>query len=292
MSTIGAALAEARGSGVARLDAQLLLAHLLGVGRAWLVAHDDAPLSDAQQHDYRALCRRAADGEPVAYLLGEREFHGLRLAVGPAVLVPRPDTETLVDWALERLAGTTDPTVLDLGTGSGAIALAIAHRAPRARVTAVDIDPAALAIARRNGTALGLAMEWLEGRWYAPVAGRRFGLIVANPPYLADDDPHLPGLRHEPRHALVAGDGGLADLAEIAAGAPAHLAPGGELLVEHGWEQADAVQALLHRHGFDGVETRRDIEGRPRCTGGRLHAASPRGSPGHRSGTPKDAREA
>jgi len=279
--TVASALREARALGLSRLDAQLLLAHVLGVRRTWLIAHDDAPIDPLQRERFAAASVRLADGEPLAYVTGEREFHGLSLKVTPAVLVPRPDTETLVDWALERLGSRTPgegpaaaPRVLDLGTGSGAIALALKHRHPAAQVTAVDRDPAALAVALRNAGRLGLDVEWLAGNWFEPVAGRSFDLVVSNPPYIADGDPHLAALQHEPRGALVAGHDGLADLARIAAAAGAHLLPGGWLMLEHGWEQGAAVQELLARHGFDQLETRHDLENRPRCTAGRRIATN------------------
>lgn len=261
------ALARAREAGVARLDAQLLLGHHLRRDRAWLLAHDDAPLGDVQAAFEAALARRAA-GVPLAYLVGEREFRGLPLAVSPAVLVPRPETEGLVEWALELAA--PEATVVDLGTGSGAIALAFAQARPRARVAATDASADALAVARGNAQRLGLAVEFLHGDWWQPLAGRRFDLVLSNPPYIAGDDPHLAALAHEPRAALTPEGDGLAALRTIVAGAPAHLAPGGWLLLEHGFEQAPAVQALLAAAGFGALATRLDLAGLPRCTGGRL----------------------
>ena len=192
--TVAAALRAARAAGIERLDARLLLAFALERTPSWLMAHDDAPLGPGAQARYDGLLRRRADGEPLAYLVGHKEFHGLELTVTPDVLVPRPDTETLVDWALECLDDTAPARVLDLGTGSGAIALALAHRRPRARVTAVDASAQALAVAAGNGERLGLGVEWLEGDWFAPLGGRRFELICANPPYVADGDPHLAAL--------------------------------------------------------------------------------------------------
>lgn len=261
------ALARAREAGVARLDAQLLLAHHLKRDRAWLLAHDDAPLGDARPAFEADLARRAA-GVPLAYLVGEREFRGLPLAVSPAVLVPRPETEGLVEWALELAA--PDATVVDLGTGSGAIALAFAHARPRARVAATDASADALAVARGNAQRLGVAVEFLHGDWWQPLAGRRFELVLSNPPYIAGDDPHLAALAHEPRAALTPEGDGLAALRAIVAGAPAHLAPGGWLLLEHGFDQAPAVHALLAAAGFGALATRLDLAGLPRCTGGRL----------------------
>ena len=271
LADVARALAWARQQGLDRLDAQLLLGHGLQQGRAWLVAHDDAALAPAISGAYIEHCRRRAAGEPLAYIVGEREFHGLRLRVTPDVLVPRPDTEVLVDWALALLPAlaTARPQVLDLGTGSGAIALAVAHRHPAAQVTATDISPAALAVAQANAKQLGLGIETALGAWWQALApGRRFDLVLANPPYIAAGDPHLPALRHEPLLALTPGGDGLGALRQIIAGAPARLAAGGWLLLEHGWDQAAAVAALLAQAGFAQISSRNDIEARPRCTGG------------------------
>jgi release factor glutamine methyltransferase len=193
------------------------------------------------------------------------------LQVGPEVLVPRPDTETLVDWALQLLATPLAgaPEVADLGTGSGAIALALKHRHPTARVCAVEFSAPALGLARANGTHHRLQIEWHLGDWWQPLAGRRFHLVASNPPYVAGDDPHLAALRHEPAPALTPGGDGLSALAHIVRGAPSHLHDGGWLLLEHGHEQADAVCRLLADAGFTAVQTRADLAGRPRCSGGR-----------------------
>ncbi|WP_374675968.1 peptide chain release factor N(5)-glutamine methyltransferase [Ideonella sp.] len=272
-ATVGHALAAAIGQGLDRLDAQLLLGHVLARPRAWLIAHDGDPLPAASAEAFARLCARRSAGEPLAYLVGEREFHGLTLQVTPAVLVPRPDTETLVDWALALLAGDladrSAPAVVDLGTGSGAIALAVAHRHPAARVEAVDASAPALAVARANGQRLGLPVTWHHGSWFEPLAGRRVDLVLSNPPYIAGDDPHLDALRHEPAMALTPGGDGLDSLRWLAAHAPAHLAPGGWLLLEHGWDQADTVATLLHDAGFGEVQHRQDLAGHRRCTGGR-----------------------
>jgi len=267
---VAEALAMARAQGLDRLDAQLLLAHRLGRPRAWLLAHDDEPITADQALGYQQDVHRRADGVPLAHLVGEREFYGLRLAVSPAVLVPRPDTEVLVDWALRCLAGRIRPRVLDLGTGSGAIAVSVAHARPDAIVTATDIDAAALEMARANARTHGVALELLHGPWWQPVAGRCFELILSNPPYIAADDPHLPALAHEPRHALTPGGDGLDALRVLTAGAPAHLAPGGQLLVEHGFDQGQAVRALLVAAGLEAIATRHDLAGHERCSGGRL----------------------
>jgi release factor glutamine methyltransferase len=264
---IADALRQARAAGVARLDAQRLLEHHAGRPRAWLIAHDDETLDAAAAARYAADLERRAAGVPLAYLVSEREFHGLTLTVSPAVLVPRPETELLVDWALELLPPAAE--VVDLGTGSGAIALAIAHARRDARVTATDASAAALAVAQANAERLGLAVGWAAGSWWQPLAGRRFDVALSNPPYIAGDDPHLAALQHEPRGALTPEGDGLAALRDIVAGAPAHLAAGGRLLVEHGFDQAPAVQRLLADAGFEAVETRADLAGLPRATGGR-----------------------
>lgn len=262
--TVAEALAWARQHGLDRLEAQTLLAHACDRSRTWLLTHDDAPLPDGALK----LLQRRLDGEPVAYLTGTQEFHGLNLQVTPDTLVPRPDTETLVDWALDLLPNDGPATVLDLGTGSGAIALALAHRRPRAEVHAVDASAGALSAAQANGLRLGLPVHWHLGSWLAPVSDGCFDLIVSNPPYIRDDDPHLPALRHEPRSALTAGADGLDDLRAIVADAPQHLNPGAWLLLEHGWDQADTVAALLRNAGFTAVQHRLDLAGHRRCTGG------------------------
>ena len=269
MTTVADALRAAKALGLDRLDAQLLLGHVLARPRSWLAAHDDAVLNDAQGAAVDAALARRAAGEPLAYIVGEHGFHGLMLRVDANVLVPRPDTEVLVDWALELLAGRADPRVADLGTGSGAIALAVKHACPAAAVTATDISPAALAVARSNAERLGLAVTFELGAWWAALEGRRFDLVLSNPPYIAGADPHLPALRHEPTLALTPGGDGLDALRDIISGADPHLEPGGWLLLEHGFDQADAVQALLRDRGFSDIRTRRDLGGQPRCTGAR-----------------------
>jgi release factor glutamine methyltransferase len=271
--TVGSLLQAARAGGVDRLDAQLLLAHVLQRPRAWLIAHEDAVLDAAQLVQVRAALDRRAAGVPVAYLLGEKEFHGLMLGVSPDVLVPRPDTEVLVGWALELLdAAPAGAEVADLGTGSGAIALALKHACPPAKVCAVDVSAAALAVARGNGERLALAVEWLAGHWWSALHARRFDLVVSNPPYIAEGDPHLGALQHEPQQALTSGADGLDAIREIVAGAANHLRPGAWLLLEHGHDQAPPVSALLRDAGFEAVATRPDLAGLPRCTGGRRPA--------------------
>ena len=268
--SVAAALARARALGLDWLDAQWLLAHVLQKPRTWLLAHDDDLLAAPAAAAYGQACQRRADGEPLAYITGEHGFHGLLLTITPAVLVPRPDTEVLVDWALALLpALAAAPRVLDLGTGSGAVALAVAQGHPAARVTASDLSPRALAVARANADRLGLALHTCLGHWWQAVAAdARFDLVLCNPPYIAGADPHLPALRHEPLLALTPGGDGLDALRAVIQGAPPHLAPGAWLLLEHGWDQAEAATALLGQAGFVDLATRRDIESRPRCTGG------------------------
>ena len=273
-ASVAEALAEARRRGVEMLDARLMLGRLLGRTPTQLIARDDERLGPAAPLWADWLARRAA-GEPLAYLLGEKEFHGLMLEVTPAVLVPRPETEFLVDWAGELLAGRRGgAAVADLGTGSGAIALAIKHAHPASRVVATDASPEALAVAARNARRHGIDVELLEASWWRGLHGRRFAVVVANPPYVAEADPALQMLRHEPRTALTPGGDGLAALREIVAGAPAHLEDGGWLLLEHGFDQAGAVVGLLAAAGFQAVETRRDLAGHPRATGGRIAAGA------------------
>ena len=268
--TIAQALAAAMALGIDRLDAQLLLLHAIGRplhDRAWLLAHDTDALPEAAWPALSQSVARRVAGEPLAYLVGEKEFHGLTLQVDARVLVPRPDTETLVDWALERLAASTSPKVLDLGTGSGAIALAIAHALPNATVQAVDSSADALAVASANATRLGLAVRFTRADWLDG-AETGYDLIVSNPPYVAADDHHLAALRHEPIGALASGTDGLDDLRRIVEDAPPHLVEGGWLLLEHGHDQAAAVQALLTTRGFAEVQSRDDLGGIARCSGG------------------------
>ena len=277
MSTVAQALTDARACGVAMLDARLMLGRLLGKSPTWLIAHDDEPLGAAAGRWADWLARRAG-GEPLAYLLGEKEFHGLMLEVTRDVLVPRPETELLVDWAVALLNSAGQPTTLvDLGTGSGAIALAARQARPAAAVTATDASAAALEVARRNAGRLGLEVEFLETSWWQGLAGRRFAVAVANPPYIREGDPALAALHHEPRTALTPGGDGLSALREIVAGAGPHLDPGGWLLLEHGFDQAGEVRAMLLRAGFEAVETRPDLAGHPRATGGRRPAGAGRG---------------
>jgi release factor glutamine methyltransferase len=268
---IAQALSQAQQAGLPRVDAQMLLLHVLGRAghdRAWLLAHDDAALSPAQAEAFTSLTARRLAGEPVAYLTGRKAFYGLELAIDARVLDPRDDTETLVDWALELLPPGRPARVLDLGTGSGAIALALAAERPQADVWAVDASADALAVARANAAKLDLTVTFRHGDWLTPLAGERFDLIVSNPPYIAEGDAHLPALAHEPLQALVSGADGLDDIRRIITAAPAHLTPGGWLLLEHGWNQATAVRDLLAAGGFTQVQSRRDLGGVERCSGG------------------------
>ncbi len=257
--------------GLPRLEAQMLLLHVLGRAthdRAWLLARDTEPLGANAAARLHKLAERRLAGEPIAYLTGEKAFHGLTLHVDARVLDPRDDTETLVDWALALLPADAPRRVLDLGTGSGAIALAVARQRPLARVVAVDVSADALAVAAGNAQRLALAVELRRGHWWQPVANERFDVIVSNPPYIAEGDPHLPALAHEPRGALVSGADGLHDIRHLVAHAAAHLTPGGWLLLEHGWDQAAAVRRLLEEAGFARVQSRRDLAGTERCSGG------------------------
>ncbi|WP_454907506.1 peptide chain release factor N(5)-glutamine methyltransferase [Variovorax gossypii] len=269
-STVAQALAAGIALGIDRLDAQLLLLHALGRAphdRAWLLAHDTDAMPDAAWSALSAQLSRRLAGEPVAYLLGEKEFHGLDLRVDARVLVPRPDTETLVEWALQCLEGRAAPRVLDLGTGSGAIALALQHARSDARVDAVDASADALAVAQANARRLGLPVRFALANWLDG-AETGYTVIASNPPYIAANDPHLPALRHEPVSALVAGADGLDDIRQIVRHAPAHLAEGGWLLLEHGHDQAAAVRQLLAERGFAEVQSRDDLAGIQRCSGG------------------------
>lgn len=256
----------------ARDEAEALLLHVLDRPRSWLFAHADEAAAMDVQTAFSALVERRVDGEPVAYLTGRRGFWSLDLEVTPATLIPRADTELLVELALARLPADARASVLDLGTGSGAIALALASERPQAQVVATDASAEALAVARRNARRLGLQrVRFVQGDWFVPLRGERFDLIVANPPYIETGDPHLArgDLRFEPASALASGADGLDDLRAIIAAAPRYLATGGWLLLEHGWQQGSAVAGLLHAAGYADVFTARDLEHRDRVSGGR-----------------------
>jgi release factor glutamine methyltransferase len=267
------ALLRDAGARIDPVDAQWLLVHALGKPRSWLYAHGDDVADAALVARFEALVARRVVGEPVAYLTGRRGFWSLDLTVTPATLIPRVETELLVELALARLPRDREPRIADLGTGSGAIALALAHERPRARVVATDASDAALAVARDNAIALGIDnIDFRRGDWLAALSGERFDLIASNPPYIAGDDPHLGvgDLRHEPAAALASGYDGLDAIRMIVRDAPAHLVTDGWLLLEHGLEQGRAVRDLLHAAGFVDVATEHDLEGRDRVTLGRM----------------------
>lgn len=281
MTPIAQALQDAVSPRLTRLEAQMLMLHTLGRAshdRAWLLAHDTDIIDLPRLAQFIGNCERRAKGEPLAYITGHKAFFGLDLQVDARVLDPRADTETLVDWGLDVIDGLIAPAVLDLGTGSGAIALALAHTRPDARVSATDANPHALDVAQANAERLGLALHWHLGSWFdavrqptlaeAPQQPGGFALIVANPPYIAMADAHLAALGHEPLSALASGVDGLDAIREIVHDAPGHLQPGGWLLLEHGFEQADAVRRLLQARGFSQVHSRNDLAGIARCSGG------------------------
>jgi release factor glutamine methyltransferase len=252
------------------LDAEILVAHVLGASRSAIASEPERPLAPEEMLALESLVRRRLEGEPVAYLMGRREFWSLELEVTPDVLVPRPETELVVERALAAIASRERPSVLDLGTGSGAIASAIARERPDADVTATDVSAAALAVAARNAARLALPnLRLLEGSWFGPVSDSRFDLVASNPPYVAAGDPALAALAHEPAGALVGGAEGLDALSAIAAAAREHLEPGGTLVLEHGAAQGPAVRALLESAGLVGVGTRRDLAGHERVTEGK-----------------------
>lgn len=269
--TVAQATAWAQTLGLPRLDAQVLILHALGRAphdRAWLLAYGDDLLDATVQTTFKANAQRRLNTEPVAYITGQKEFFGLTLQVDHRVLDPRADTETLVEWALSCLADTPSPDVVDLGTGSGAIALALKHTRPDAQVCAVDASADALAVASANAERLALPVDFHHGSWLAPLNGRTFDAIVSNPPYVASDDAHLAALKHEPLSALASGADGLDDIRVIVREATQHLKPNGWLLIEHGYDQAHAVQTLLANQGFVNVQSRPDLAGILRCSGG------------------------
>jgi release factor glutamine methyltransferase len=255
-----------RASGIDAREARLLLAAATGSSEASVLAHPEKTLPEKEKNQFLEMAARRAAGEPVAYILGYKEFYGLELAVDPAVLIPRPETELLVDLALAR----NPRSVVDIGTGSGAIALAIKRHRPQVRVVATDASAAALEVARRNALHFNLEVELRHGRWFEPVAGERFEAIISNPPYVVVGDPHLAALPYEPRIALLGGVDGLDGFRVLAREAPAHLLPGGWLLVEHGEGQHEAVRGLLEAAGLETTASWPDLAGIPRVSGGKL----------------------
>jgi release factor glutamine methyltransferase len=257
----------------AALEAQLLLQHVLNVNRAWLIAHADDQLNSVDEANFKALVTRRLAGEPIAYILGQREFYGLTLKVTPDTLIPRPDTETLVDAALAKIEVHLALSICDLGTGTGAIALAIAKNRPQAHVTAVDFSEAALSVAQENAQRLGIHnITFVKSDWLNALTNQRFNVIVSNPPYIESADAHLSqgDLRFEPRNALASGEDGLDDIRHMIAQAPAHLAPNGWLMLEHGYNQAPQVARLLQQAGFVEVTHALDLSGIQRVTLGCL----------------------
>lgn len=271
MTTVADVLTAAR-TRLPASEARLLLGQVLERSATWLITHDDQVLDEDELLAFASLVARRAGGEPVAYLIGFREFFGREFAVSPAVLIPRPETELLVESALAGVGTGATARILDLGTGSGCIAITLALAIPQARVTAVDTSQEALHIARRNAERLGVRLNLLQSDWFAALAGECFDLIVANPPYIAAGDPHLAAgdLRHEPPAALASGADGLAAIRRIVAAAPAYLAPGGRLWLEHGYDQGDAVRELMAVAGLADIEQCRDLAGIMRVCGGRL----------------------
>ncbi|MDO8459188.1 MAG: peptide chain release factor N(5)-glutamine methyltransferase [Burkholderiaceae bacterium] len=277
-SSIQTLLHAAFQTGIDRLDAQLLMLHALGRAqseRAWLITHDDELLDAVTALAVTALCQRRTAGEPLAYIVGSKAFFGLDLWVDQRVLVPRPDTETLVEWALElALTGDKTSRVLDLGTGSGAIALALKHTRPDWQVTALDASLDALTLAQGNAQRLGLRIEFIQSSWFDALSklteseAGKFNLIVSNPPYIVEGDAHMADLKHEPKQALTSGADGLDDIRQIVQQAPHYLQPGGWLMLEHGYDQAAAVRGLLHQRGFTQVQSRLDLAQIERCSGG------------------------
>ncbi|AOW12313.1 protein-(glutamine-N5) methyltransferase, release factor-specific [Hydrogenophaga crassostreae] len=270
--TLKDALLKTQACGLERLDAQMLLLLALDQDpndRAWLLRHDQDPLTPEAGLRLETMTQRRLTGEPLAYIHGEKAFFGLVLKVDARVLVPRPDTEALVEWSLDLLARFTDqPSFLDMGTGSGAIALAVKNQQPATQVTATDTSDGALTVASGNAARLGLAVTFKHGSWLHAVKGEHFHVIASNPPYIAEGDHHLPALTHEPVTALTAGVDGLDDIRALIAMAPESLEPGGWLLLEHGHDQAQAVRDLLSMRGFEQVSSRTDLAGIQRCSGG------------------------
>jgi len=263
-------LMQGQALGLPRLEAQILFLHAAGRSlhdRAWLLAHDTDEVLPEQAEAFEALAQRRLQNEPVAYIVGQKEFFGLSLAIDKRVLDPRADTEVLVEWALACGQGLDRPRYLDLGTGSGAIALALKSQLPNAEVLAVDTSAGALSLAAQNAQKLALEVRFLQSNWLSQVQGK-FNVLVSNPPYIEDHDPHLALLTHEPLQALVSGSDGLDDIRNIVQNAPNHLEMAGWLLIEHGWQQAAAVRGLLQQAGFKQVQSKLDLAGIERCSGG------------------------
>jgi release factor glutamine methyltransferase len=264
---------DAAAQRIGRLEARLLLQQASGLSASTLLAYPERLLDAATQAAYLELVERRAAGEPIAYLVGWREFYGRDFRTTPEVLIPRPETELLVELGLARLADIPAPRILDLGCGSGCIGITLALECPSAQVTAIDRSPGALALARQNAAGLGAALHWIESDWCAALAAdQRFHLIVSNPPYIRADDPHLAqgDLRFEPSSALASGVDGLDAIRRIVSEARTHLLPGGWLLIEHGYDQAAAVAALLVAGGYEAVDAQRDLAGIVRVSGGRM----------------------
>lgn len=286
--TVGQALADARRK-IDALDARVLLCHVVQRDAGYLIAHANAPLGAERQHVFEALVTRRRAGEPVAYITGRREFFGLDFKVTPAVLIPRPETELLVELGLERIPQNKRCRVLDLGTGSGCVAISIARHRPLARLTATDLSAEALAVARENaanllrnnrpqspfGTGEVGGISFIRSDWYEALEGEEFDLIVANPPYIAEHDPHLAhgDVGFEPRAALIAGADGLDAICRIVAHGATHLAAGGWLMFEHGFDQAASCRGLLQSAGFGAIQSWKDLAGNERACGGQLDAA-------------------
>lgn len=278
------ALDAGKTMGIDLLDAQLLLLHALGRScheRAWLLAHDTDQMLQDEQNQYMALLQRRAIGVPVAYLTGVKEFYGLPFSVDKRVLVPRPETETLVEWASELITLQAKQSagkplkVLDLGTGSGILAITLKHLHPFIDASATDKSEQALSMAQLNASDLlpeGESVRFLQGEWFSPLVDEKFYLIVSNPPYIAENDEHLNALEHEPIEALTSGEDGLDDIRHIVGHAAKYLLPGGWLLLEHGYDQSERVQKLFDQAGFANVQTRSDLAGIDRITGAQWQA--------------------
>lgn len=271
MTTLGEALAFARAK-IDRLDARLLLEHATGCTHADLLARPETPVIGPAYEQFAEWVVRRAAGQPLAYLVGEAEFRGRVFQVSPAVLIPRPETEVLIELALDKMRALAAPKVVDLGTGSGIVAISLALECPQASIATVDLSQEAIAVARNNAGRLGAKVDFFQGDWFVPLAGQRFDLIVSNPPYVAAGDPHLAlnGLPHEPQMALTDGADGLDCIRRIVADAPLHLNSGGWLLVEHGYDQGEACRNLLTAAGFKSASTFPDLAGIDRVSGAHL----------------------